>query len=432
MKKTILLLLSFVSISISSKAQLAETDNYGSLKIAPQSTDYSELLQKFQTDNIQGAYEKFKNEFIDLPSQGMSVTGKSDPAMAELYEKRLKMMATEIQLPYNDIVGNYIRLYTKQGGVMENILGTAQYYFPLFEEALFRHGLPMEFKILPIIESALIPNAKSSASAVGLWQMMLPTGKYYGLEVTSFVDERCDPVKSTEAACKYLKDLYRMYGDWTLVLAAYNCGQGNVNKAIKRAGGSARSYWDIWEHLPRETRSYVPAFIGASYGYTFHKAHNLNVRTPAFPTAVDTVMVNKMMHLEQVSSTLGVSVDVLKTLNPQYRIDIIPAIEERYPLILPTQLVGQFIDSESEIYAKDTTYLKKYLSIENLSTSKADQVAVKSSPSRDKKVVYKVKSGDFLGKIATKYKVKVADIQKWNKMKSTNIKPGQQLTIYSK
>lgn len=418
-------------VAMQGHSQMASVLNYGQFKVSPQSIDYSELLHSLQAKNTQNAYERFKNEFVELSDVDVSIGGKNDPIMDEIYRKRLKMMATEIQLPYNNVVRRYIDLYTRNGGTMEWILGAARYYFPIFEEALFRHGLPMELKILPVIESALIPAAKSSASAVGLWQMMILTGKYYGLEVTSFVDDRCDPVKSSDAACRYLKDLYKTYGDWTLALAAYNCGPGNVNKAIKRAGGEVKNYWDIWEFLPRETRSYVPAFIGASYGYTFQKAHNMNIKTPAFPMAVDTVMVGRMMHFEQVSSTLGVPIDVLRSLNPQYRIDIIPAIEQKYPLILPTAMVGKFIDAETEIYSKDTTYLKKYLEVENFSASKAENVAAKSNPSsKGGRTTYKVKSGDFLGKIAEKYNVRVSDIQKWNKMKGTNLRIGQSLTIY--
>ncbi|MEG0655779.1 MAG: lytic transglycosylase domain-containing protein, partial [Mucinivorans sp.] len=276
MRKLLLIVL-ILSCFTASHAQLASVTNYGTLKVAPQSIDYSELLNAMQASNAQNAYERFKNEFVEIEDNPLAPT-VNDPQKDAMYSKRLKMMATEIQLPYNNIVRRYIDLYTRDGGTMEWILGAARYYFPIFEEALYRYGLPMEFKILPVIESALVPYAKSSASAVGLWQMMILTGKYYGLEVTSFVDDRCDPVKSSDAACRYLRDLYRIYGDWTLVLAAYNCGPGNVNKAIKRAG-QVRNYWDIWEYLPRETRSYVPAFIGATYGYTFQKAHNMTIRT---------------------------------------------------------------------------------------------------------------------------------------------------------
>lgn len=433
MKKLLIITLLFAATA--AQGQLAATQQYGQLKVAPQSADYSVLLEAMQAKNTQTAYETFRREFVELSDADAAIDPRrvSDPEADRIYTQRLRMMATEIQLPYNDIVQKYIELYTKPGGTMERVLGLAQYYFPIFEEALFRHGLPMEFKILPIIESALIPAAKSRAAAVGLWQMMILTGKYYGLEVSSFVDDRCDPVKSTEAACLFLKDLYRTYGDWTLVLAAYNCGPGNVNKAIRRAGGNVRNYWDIWEYLPRETRSYVPAFIGASYGYTFQKAHGMRVQSPSHPVAVDTVMVGKMMHFDQVSSTIDVSTETLRALNPQYRIDIIPAIGERYPLVLPTGTVGAFIDAESLIYAKDTTYLKKYLQIENFSATKAEDVAAKSNPgpsTKRKSTTHTVKSGDVLGKIAGKYNVKVSDIQKWNKIKGTNIRAGQKLTIY--
>ncbi|MEG1036853.1 MAG: transglycosylase SLT domain-containing protein [Mucinivorans sp.] len=423
------LMVMLLCLAIFAQAQEASVDNYGTLKVAPQSVDYSGLLHNLQATNSQNAYERFKNEFVEISDQLPDY--KSDPVLDDMYTKRLKMMATEIQLPYNNIVRRYIDLYTRTGGPMEWILGAARYYFPIFEQALYRHGLPMELKILPVIESALIPDAKSRAAAVGLWQMMILTGKYYGLEVTSFVDDRCDPVKSSDAACRYLKDLYRTYGDWTLVLAAYNCGPGNVNKAIKRAG-LVRNYWDIWEYLPRETRSYVPAFIGATYGYTFQKAHNMNIKSPSFPMAVDTVMVNKMMHLEQVSSTIGVSMDVLRTLNPQYRIDIIPAIDEKCALILPTASVGKFIDSEAQIYAKDSVYLKKYLEVKNFSSQSVEVVANNAAPAGSGKTTYKVKSGDILGKIADRYNVRVSDLQKWNKIKGTMIRPGQKLTIYRK
>lgn len=430
--KRILFLILFFAV-LGATAQTASVENYGAFKVAPQSIDYSELLHDLQAGNAQSAYDRFKNEFVELSDVEILPSGSGDRLMDDIYSKRLKMMATEIQLPYNNVVRKYIDLYTRSGGTMEWILGAARYYFPIFEQALYRHGLPMELKILPVIESALLPAVKSRAAAVGLWQMMILTGKYYGLEVTSFVDDRCDPVKSSDAACRYLKDLYKTYGDWTLVLAAYNCGPGNVNKAIKRAG-SVRNYWDIWEYLPRETRNYVPAFIGATYGYTFQKAHNMNIKTPSFPLAVDTVMVGKMMHLEQVSSTIGVSLDVLRTLNPQYRIDIIPAIEQKYPLILPTAMIGKFIDAEADIYGKDTLYLKKYLEVSNFTSASVEQVASKQNPgpttSNKGKSTYKVKSGDVLGKIASKYGVKVSEIQKWNGLKSTNIRPGQSLVIY--
>lgn len=388
--------------------------------------DYFEIFAALSAKTAQQAYDNYVGEYINID---LTTPLAANVTEDKLYAARLKMLATEVQLPYNDVVKRYINVYTRTGGTMCNVLGLGHYYFPIFEQALYKHGLPMELKMLPVIESALIPAAKSHASAVGLWQMMILTAKYYGLEVNSFVDERQDPVKSTEAACKYLKDLYKSYGDWTLVIAAYNCGPGNVNKAIKRAG-NIRTYWDIWDYLPRETRNYVPAFIGASYGYTFYKAHNLSIKSPSHSIAVDTISINRMMHLEQVSSTIDISIEQLRALNPQYRIDIIPAMEKSYALILPQNLIGKFIENQSDIFAKDTMYLKKYLQIENFSPAKAEQIASNSSSS-GRKVTYKVKSGDSLGRIAEKYKVKVSDIQKWNKIKGTNIRAGQNIVLYT-
>lgn len=428
--KKLLTVLSLTLVAMASFAQTASVKDFGKLNIAPEPNDYFDMFASLSAQTSADAYKRYVGEYIniDLNSPEMSSAGSDD----KMYAKRLRMLATEIQLPYNDVVRRYINLYTRRGGTMEHILGIGKYYFPIFEEALYRNGLPMELKMLPVIESALIPDARSSASAVGLWQMMILTAKYYGLEVNSFIDERQDPYKSTEAACRYLKDLYSRYGDWTLVIAAYNCGPGNVNKAIKRAGNSVGTYWDIWEYLPRETRNYVPAFIGASYGYTFHKAHDMTIRQPSHTLAVDTITITKMMHFEQISTTIGVGLDVIRALNPQYRIDVVPAIEKSYTIVLPQDAIDDFMDNEALIYAKDTLYLKKYLQLDNFSPARAEQIASNSLPSsqRGQKTTYKVKSGDSLGKIALKYDVKVSDIQKWNKIKGTNIRAGQSLVVY--
>ncbi|CDN30333.1 Membrane-bound lytic murein transglycosylase D precursor [Mucinivorans hirudinis] len=404
------------------------------LRLQDSSQGYDSLLYELRTNQSTEAFDRFYNEFIDIDPNEVDLSG----ALADdTYEKRLKMMATEIQLPFNQIVKTYINVYTRRNFI-ENILGRAQYYFPLFEEALYRHNLPMELKMLPVIESALIPKAKSSAAAVGLWQFMTGTGKSYGLEVNSFVDERCDPIKSTEAACKFLKDLYRMYGDWTLVIAAYNCGPGNVNKALKRVP-NATTYWEIYNYLPRETRNYVPSFIAATYAYTFHKAHGFSpAQALDHPMAVDTLMIDRMLHFDQISTTLNIPIELIRALNPQYRIDIVPAKGSVYSLTLPQSAVTSFIERESDIYAKDTLFLAKYLNISNLNDAALPREgrSVGSSASRGSttgtKVTYKVKKGDTLGKIASSYKVKVAEIQSWNKLRNTNVKVGQNLTIYRK
>lgn len=418
-------------------AQTGNTKNFGKINIAHSPEAYDSLLMQLNNSLIKDSYSTYVREFITVDPMTIDIIGALPDKM---YEDRLRMMATEIQLPYNDVVKRYIVNYTRRGA-FEGILGKAQYYFPIIEEALYKYNLPMELKMLPVIESALIPKAISSASAVGLWQFMLRTGKYYGLEVNSYVDERSDPVKSTDAACRFLRDLYRMYGDWTLVIAAYNCGPGNVNKALKRVP-DAKTYWDIYDYLPRETRGYVPCFIAASYAYTYHKAHNMVPAPTEYPIVTDTIMVNKLMHFGQVSSTLEIPIEIIRSLNPQYRIDVIPAKERPYCLVLPQNAITAFIENEQQIYAKDSLYLDKYLNISNLSETSASSSTATSRQTSKKastgtvsgtKVTYKVKKGDTPGGIAAKYKVSVAELMKWNKLRSTkSLQIGQTLIIYRK
>lgn len=421
-----------------SYAQTGDTRTFGMLALNGLSAStYDSLLANYTRQNVVDSYDTFFNEFIDVDLDHVDMSGALPD---EVYAERLKMMATEVQLPYNDVVKKYIQIYTRKGGVMERVLGLAQYYFPIFEEALYRYKLPMELKMLPVIESALIPRAESRASAVGLWQFMLRTGKYYGLEVNSFVDERCDPVKSTEAACKYLKDMYKIYGDWTLVIASYNCGAGNVNKALERfrsahGGADAKTYWDIYEYLPRETRGYIPAFIAATYAYTYYKAHNLNPTIPWHPLATDTVHVNRMLHLEQVATTLNIPIEVLRGLNPQYTADVVPAKNQTYALTLPQEYSASFVRESSEIFGKDSLYLAKYLNISNLSPEQLTASSSRSSASSAKgtKITYKVKSGDILGRIAARYHVTVNQLMSWNNIRNAkSLRPGQTLVIYRK
>lgn len=419
-------------------AQTGDTRTFGQLALGGNTAStYDSLLASYTRQNVVDSYDTFVNEFIDVDLDNVDMSGALPDAV---YAERLKMMATEVQLPYNDVVKKYIQIYTRKGGVMERVLGLAQYYFPIFEEALYRYKLPMELKMLPVIESALIPRAESKASAVGLWQFMLRTGKYYGLEINSFVDERCDPAKSTEAACKYLRDMYKIYGDWTLVIASYNCGAGNVNKALERfrsshGGADAKTYWDIYEYLPRETRGYIPAFIAATYAYTYYKAHNLNPTIPWHPLATDTVQVNRMLHLEQVATTLNIPIEVLRGLNPQYSVDVVPAKTQTYALTLPQEYVTSFVRQSADIYGKDSLYLAKYLNISNLSPEQLTASSSRSSSASAKgtKITYKVKSGDILGKIASRYHVTVNQLMSWNNIKNAkSLRPGQTLVIYRK
>ena len=268
----------------------------------------------------------------------------------EDYVDRLSRMPTIMEMAYNDVVQKFIDRYS--GRLRHSIsymLGASNFYMPIFEQALETYQVPLELKFLPIIESALNPKAVSRVGATGLWQFMLGTGRQYGLQVNSLVDERRDPIKSSYAAARYLKDLYRIFGDWNLVIAAYNCGPENINKAIRRSNGE-KDYWQIYPYLPKETRGYVPAFIAANYIMTYYSQHNICPMTTRLPAKTDTIMVNKNMHLEQIAAVVGINIDLLRSLNPMYRRDIVPGLSEPMPVRLPITEVGHFIDLQDSIY----------------------------------------------------------------------------------
>lgn len=337
-----------------------------------------------------------------------------------LYKQRLLDMVSPVHLPYNYIVRNFINQYLNgRWSSLSSVLALSKYYFPIIEEELHAAGLPLELRYLPIIESNLSIRATSRMGAVGLWQFMPATGKNLGLEINSLVDERCDVLKSTRAACKFLAHLYRAYGDWTLAIAAYNCGPGNVNRALARAGAECKTFWDIYDFLPRETRGYVPKYIAAAYAYTYHQAHNIEPKATPACVATDTVAINRVMHLGQVASTLNIPIETLRDLNPQYKLDIVPANKRSYSLRLPIRYTSEFIENEKTIYAKDSLYLKEYLNPANLEKKRAEGVGY----------IYTVRSGDNLGLIAKRNRCSVKDIMKWNRLKSTVIRPGQKLRI---
>ena len=268
----------------------------------------------------------------------------------EEYINRLSRMPTVMEMVYNEVVQKFIDRYS--GRLRHSIsymLGASNFYIPIFEEALEVYQLPLELKYLPVIESALNPKAVSRVGATGLWQFMIGTGKQYGLQVNSHVDERRDPVKSSYAAARYLRDLYKVFGDWNLVIAAYNCGPENINKAIHRAKGE-KDYWRIYPYLPKETRGYVPAFIAANYIMTYYSQHNICPMTTRLPAKTDTVMVSRNVHLEQVAEVVGINIDLLRSLNPMYRRDVIPGASEPLPLRLPQTEVSKFIDMEDSVY----------------------------------------------------------------------------------
>ena len=278
-------------------------------------------------------------------------TGSENPTFdKEVYIDRLRRLPTVIEMPYNEVVQKFIDRYSgRLRHSVSYMLGAANFYVPIFEEALEAYDLPLELKYLPVIESALNPKAVSRVGAAGLWQFMLTTGKQYGLEVNSLVDERRDPVKASYAAAHYLKDLYKIFGDWHLVIASYNCGPENVNKAIHRSGGK-KDYWQIYPYLPRETRGYVPAFIAANYVMNYYSQHNICAMRTKLPAKADTIMVDRNVHLEQIAAVLELDIDMLRTLNPMYRRDVVPGLTKPSAIKMSVNDVTRFIDNQDSIY----------------------------------------------------------------------------------
>lgn len=327
---------------------------------------------------------------------------------------------TPFNVEYNPSLESVINRYLKRHKpTMEKLMAVSQFYFPMFEERLDRYDIPLEMKYLAIVESALRPRAKSRVGATGLWQFMFTTGKMFDLEVNSYVDDRMDPIAATEAACAYLSQLYNIHGDWDLALASYNSGPGNVSKAIRRSGGY-KNYWNIRQNLPRETAGYVPAFLATMYLFEYADEHGYTPeKAPVNYFATDTIHVKQTIALDQVSSIVGVPLEIVQFLNPQYKLDIIPVIEnKKYYVRLPIESVGKFVQNEAAIYAFAKAELDKR-------EKPLPEVLAASSQVR-----YRVRSGDYLGKIANKYGVRVSQIKKWNNLRSNALKIGQRLTIY--
>jgi membrane-bound lytic murein transglycosylase D len=340
----------------------------------------------------------------------------------ETYKDRLEKLnrETPIELTYNKTVRSYIDLYAvKKRGLTSKILGLKEIYFPLFEEYLDRYNMPIELKYLAVVESALNPTAGSRAGAKGLWQFMYYTGKLYGLKVTSLTDDRFDPYLATDAACRHMIDLYNMFGDWSLVMAAYNSGAGNVNKAIRRAGGT-KNYWAIWPFLPRETRGYVPAFIAVMYVMNYSQEHNLYPLDPGILyNGIDTVLVHQPLSFDQVSEMIGVPMQDLKFLNPIFKTNLIPANEGKvYSLRLPNEFIADFVDNEQAIY--------EYKSKSGLEKEKILAEIKKAS----ERTVHIVRRGENLGLIARKYRTSVSRLKSWNNLRGSTIYPGQRLVVY--
>ncbi|MDD3727273.1 MAG: transglycosylase SLT domain-containing protein [Dysgonamonadaceae bacterium] len=371
----------------------------------------SKLLHNWQVD-----FSNSENQC----SKGVNVVFSDSVYMQRLYD-----LPTVMELSYNSVVRSYIEMYTKKRReLVSYMLSLGEYYYPMFEEALDRYDLPLELKYLPVIESALNPVAVSRMGATGLWQFMLQTGKLYKLEVNSLVDERRDPYKATEAAARYLNDLYQIYEDWNLVIAAYNCGPGNVNKAIARSGGK-RDYWDIYYKLPRETRGYVPAFIAANYVMNYYDEHRICPQESSNDfIALDTVHVTDEVHFKQISAVLDIPIDQIRRYNPQFKRDIIPGNHKSYALVLPTQEVYAFISNKDEIvnHNKSLYLTHRKQTLNSLNDGLASNGNVLNT-------YYRVKKGDTLGAIARRNGTTVSRLQQMNGMKSTKLSIGRRLIV---
>ena len=347
----------------------------------------------------------------------------------ETYIERLQRLPYIIEMPYNKVVKNIIDRYSgRMRGSVSYWLGASNFYMPIFEEALEAYQLPLELKYLPVIESGLNPNAVSRAGATGLWQFILTTGKQYGLTVNSLVDERRDPVKASYAAAHYLKDLYGIFKDWHLVIAAYNCGPENVNHAIHRAGGK-RDYWAIYPYLPRETQGYVPAFIAANYIMNYYCEHNICPLRSTLPVKTDTVVVSRDVHLQQIAAVCGLSVDEIRTLNPQYRQDIVNGSAGPSVVRLPQTAINTFIDNEDSVYAYNASELLTRRSVVEVAEPKATSKSSKKSKSKKKRKTVTVRKGDTLSSIAARYGTTVARLRKLNGLKGNTIQAGRKLRV---
>lgn len=352
----------------------------------------------------------------------------------ETYKERLSKLPTVIEMPYNDAVQQMIDKYcVKLRRSVSTIIGIQNFYIPIFEDALEAYGLPLELKYLPVVESALNPNAVSKAGATGLWQFMLSTGKRYGLEVNSLVDERRDPVKASYAAAQYLSDLYKIYGDWNLVIAAYNCGPDKINKAIHRSKGES-DYWQIYPYLPKETRGYVPAFIAVNYVMNYYCEHNICPMVADLPVKTDTVMVNRDVHFEQIAKVLNMDMGQIKNLNPQYRRSVINGNTKMSSLRLPADKINEFIDNEDRVYAYNVDELLNKRTEVEINKSEPVAATPRRSSRRSRKRTKRSKSvtirqGDTLSEIAARNGTTVKKLKKLNKISGSNIRAGKKIRV---
>lgn len=418
------------------KDEITVTDNEGK----EETIDLPEAMN-YEVDSLLDLY--YSKTYLQ-PDEDCNYRNENREYPKEVYIDRLSRLPNVMEMPYNDIVQKFIDRYTgRLRHSVSYMLGASNFYIPIFEEALEAYGLPLELKYLPVIESALNPKATSHAGAAGLWQFMVATGKQYGLEINSLIDERRDPIKSSYAAAHYLKDLYNIFGDWSLVIAAYNCGPENINKAIHRADGQA-DYWKIYPYLPRETRGYVPAFIAANYVMNYYCEHNICPMRTTLPAKTDTVVVTKDVHLKQIADVCGIDLDELRTLNPQYRRDIVNGNNKPSVVRLPANATNTFIANEDSIYRYETDALltrrslvevesNKYTTSTNStrkSYSKSKSRKRKSTrSSRTRKKSVTVRSGDTLSEIAERHHTTVKKLRQLNGIKGNNIRAGKKIRV---
>ncbi|MCL2329195.1 MAG: transglycosylase SLT domain-containing protein [Bacteroidetes bacterium] len=403
-------------------AQILQPDNSDTVLFTNFNTNLDNLVNLYYVNQSQ--YWKYANRPL-----GEMATTKVPEFSPEVYKTRIAKIPTVVPLSYNDQVQAYINVYAfKRRNQVEIMMGLAEFYFPIFEEVFERYNVPQELKYLAVIESALNPRATSPMGAAGLWQFMPATGKIYNLEINSFIDDRRDPMKSTVAAAQYLGVLYRMFDDWILAIAAYNCGPGNVRKAITRAGGK-NNFWDIYNHLPKETRGYVPAYIAAYYVFEHHADHNLWAREIQFPPSVDTIHITQRIHLQQISEVLNMPLQLLQDINPHCRTGVFPHTDKVHALYLPMEYVSPFLQFQDSIFAyNDSILFNDYRLVQ--SPANAPAMATVGTTSGGKTTVYYyVKKGDNLGLIAKWYNVSVPDIKTWNKLKTTSLSVNQKLSL---
>ncbi|WP_338158840.1 transglycosylase SLT domain-containing protein [uncultured Phocaeicola sp.] len=417
MKKIFIGLLTLLSTSALYAQQTEQSITVRSASGTDQVIDLPEGMLS-TTDSLY--LDWISKNYINL-GENCTSTATNPVVSDSVYIDRLQRIPAIIEMPYNEVVRKFIDMYaTRLRQKVAFMLSANNFYMPIFEEALDLYDLPQELKYLPVIESALNPTATSRAGAVGLWQFMLTTGKIYGLKNNSLVDERRDPIKSTRAAVRYLKDLYEIYNDWNLVLAAYNCGPGTINKAIRRAGGE-KDFWTLYNYLPKETRGYVPAFIAANYIMTYYCEHNISPMEMLMPEGTDTIQVSKNLHLQQVADVCKINIDQLRALNPEFKKDIIPGNEEPYALRLPNNMISCFIEHEDSIYNyKPEVYQKRRSTV---------AIATPKSSSSGKAVYHRIRNGETLGGIAAKYGVSVSQLRRLNGIKGSNIRAGKSIRI---